>query len=399
MDFRDSESEARFRAEARAFLAEHAPTDLGDPFDESLDEGRLLARSREWQRTLRAHGWAAILWPREHGGRGLGPVEQVIWNQELSRSGLGESIFVVGIGMAGPTIIAHGSPGQQARYLPPMLGGDEIWCQLFSEPGAGSDLAALATRAVRDGDAWVVTGQKSWCSGAHYADLGILLARTDPSVPKHAGITYFVLDMRSPGVEIRPLRQMTGGAHFNEVFLEGVRVPDAQRLGPEGGGWAVAMTTLLNERMAFMGLERLFSFEALLEHARARRDELDAVAREELARLYGWVKTLELLNARVITKLGRGLVPDAEGSVMKLALGRLISEGAALGVRLLGADALRRRGPWQDQLLFAPSLHVAGGTDEIQKTTIAQRVLGLPREPRGDRDVPFEALPRSTRPS
>lgn len=399
MDFRDSEAEASFRARARAFLEAHAPEGLGGAYDESLDEARLVARSREWQCTLEAHGWAAILWPREHGGQGLGPVEQIIWNQELSRAGLGESIFVVGIGMAGPTLITHGSPEQKQRYLPPMLRGEEIWCQLFSEPGAGSDLAALATRAVRDGDAWVVTGQKTWCSGAHYADFGILLARSDPSVPKHAGITYFLLDMRSPGIEIRPLRQMTGGSHFNEVFLDGVRIPDAQRLGPEGAGWAAAMTTLVNERMAFMGLERLFAFETLLEHARARRDQLDDVLRDDVARLYGWVKSLELLNARVMTKLGRGVVPDAEGSVMKLLLARVISRGAEVGLRLLGPDRLRRRGPWQDQLLFAPSLHVAGGTDEVQKTTIAQRVLGLPREPRNDRDVPFERLPRGVRAS
>jgi acyl-CoA dehydrogenase len=395
MDFRDSEAEATFRAQARAFLDEHVPEDLGDVYDESVDEERLIVRSREWQRTLEGQGWAAILWPKEHGGQGLGPVEQIIWNQELSRAGLGESIFVVGIGMAGPTIIAHGSPEQKARYLPAMLRGEEIWCQLFSEPGAGSDLAALGARAVRDGDEWVVTGQKTWCSGAHYADFGILLTRTDPSVPKHAGITYFLLDMRSPGVEIRPLRQMTGGSHFNEVFLDGVRIPDAQRLGPEGAGWAAAMTTLMNERMAFMGLERLFAFETLLEHARTHRDRLDDVVRDDLARLYGWVKSLELLNARVMTKLGRGLVPDAEGSVMKLALARVISKGAEVGVRLLGPDVLRRRGPWQDQLLFAPSLHVAGGTDEVQKTTAAQRVLGLPREPRSDRDVPYESLPRA----
>ncbi|MEN8181094.1 MAG: acyl-CoA dehydrogenase family protein [Myxococcota bacterium] len=395
MDFRDSESEAAFRARARAFLAEHAPRDLGDPFDESVDEAALIKRSRAWQNTLEAHGWAAILWPEEHGGQGLGPVEQIIWNQELSRAGLGESIFVVGIGMAGPTLIAHGSREQQARYLPPMLRGDEIWCQLFSEPGAGSDLAALSTRAVREGDQWLVTGQKTWCSGAHYADFGILLTRTDPAVPKHRGITYFLLDLRVPGVEVRPLRQMTGGAHFNEVFLDAARIPDANRLGPEGGGWAATMTTLMNERMAFMGLERLFVFEALLEHARANPERLDGAMRDELARLYGWVKTLELMGARVMTKLGRGLVPDAEGSIMKLALARVLSKGGELGVRLLGEAALRRTGPWQDQHLFAPSLHVAGGTDEIQKTTAAQRVLGLPREPRPDRDVPFESLPRS----
>ena len=232
MDFRDSEKEAAFRAEARAFLEANKPSKWAHPFDDDVDEHALLTGSKAWQRTLYENGWGAILWPKEYGGRGLGPIEAIIWNQELVRLGLGESIFVVGTAMAGPTIIAHGTAEQKSRYLEPLARGDEIWCQLFSEPGAGSDLAALSARAVQDGDHWVVSGQKTWCSGAHYADFGILLARSDPSVPKHDGITYFLLDMRAPGVEVRPLRQMSGGSHFNDVFLNDVRIPDANRLGP-----------------------------------------------------------------------------------------------------------------------------------------------------------------------
>jgi alkylation response protein AidB-like acyl-CoA dehydrogenase len=241
----------------------------------------------------------------------------------------------------------------------------------------------------------VVSGQKTWCSGAHYSDWGILLARTDPTVPKHRGITYFLLDMHAPGVEVRPLRQMSGGAHFNEVFLNEVRIPDADRLGPVGGGWAAAMTTLLSERMALGGTGGFFSFEELAGHARAHRERLDAVLRDELARLYCWNKTLDLLNARVVTKLGRGQIPDAESSVTKLALGRILTRGADLGLRIAGADGLRRHGSWQRQFLTAPALHIAGGTDEIQKNQIAERVLGLPREPRSDKDLPFEKLRRS----
>jgi acyl-CoA dehydrogenase len=395
MDFRDSPGEAAFRAEARAFLEASRPAHWAHPFDEDVDEVELVATQRAWQRTLFENGWAALLWPREYGGRGLGPVEQIVWNQELGRLGLGETLFVVGIAMAGPTIIAHGSPEQKARYLPPLLRGDEIWCQLFSEPAAGSDLASLATRAVRDGSDWVVSGQKTWCSGAHYSDRGILLARTDPTLPKHKGITYFLLDMRAPGIEVRPLRQMSGGAHFNEVFLNEVRVPDAHRLGPAEAGWAAAMTTLLNERMALGGTGGFFSFDALAEHARANRGRLDSVTRDQIARLYCWNKTLDLLNARVVTQLGRGRIPNAESSVMKLALGRILSAGADLGLRLAGPGALHRHGVWQHQLLTAPSLHIAGGTDEIQKNLVAERVLGLPREGRGDRDVPFEKLRRS----
>jgi alkylation response protein AidB-like acyl-CoA dehydrogenase len=397
MDLRDSPAEAAFRAEARAFLEAHAPRNLPDYFDDDvdLDAEAFLDLWRPWQHTLHEHGWASITWPKAYGGRGLGPIEQIIWNQERSRAGIGESLFVVGIGLAGPTLIAHGSEAQRQRFLPPMLRGDEIWCQLFSEPGAGSDLAALSTRAERDGDHWVVSGQKTWCSGGHYADFGLLLARTDPSVPKHDGISYFLLDMHAPGVEVRPLRQMTGGSHFNEVFLNEVRVPDESRLGSEGGGWKVAMTTLMNERIHIGGIEGWLQFDDLAAHARENRQRLDPVLRDELARLYTWVKTLELLNARVITKLGHGQIPTAESSVMKLALARIISRAGELGVALLGPDALRRRGTWQNQLLGAPALHIAGGTDEVQKNVAAERVLGLPAEPRSDRDVPFDALPRS----
>ncbi len=394
MDLRDSDGEAAFRAEARVFLEAHAPADLPDYFDDDDDES-FVERWRAWHEVVVEHGWAALTWPAEYGGRGLGPVEQIVWNQELARQGIGESLYVVGIGMAGPTIIAHGSDEQKRRYLDPMRTGEEIWCQLFSEPGAGSDLAALATRAVRDGDDWVVTGQKTWCSGAHYGDFGILLARTDPSLPKHDGITYFLTEMRAPGVEVRPLRQMTGGSHFNEVFLNEVRIPDERRLGPVGGGWGVAMTTLMNERMAMGGLERMFSFDTLLEHARAHRENVDEPTRDEIARLYTWTRTLELLNARIITKLGRGEIPDAESSVMKLALARVVTKYAELGLRLLGPEALLRRGYWQNQFLGAPSLHIAGGTDEIQKNIAAERVLGLPREPRADRGIPFSDLSRS----
>jgi alkylation response protein AidB-like acyl-CoA dehydrogenase len=395
MDFRDSPAEAAFRAEARAFLDAHAPARLGDYWSDDASQAEVFAQHRAWQRVLADHGWAAITWPRSFGGRGLGPIEQIIWNEELARRGLAGSLFVVGIGMAGPTIIAHGSDAQKARLLAPMLRADEIWCQLFSEPGAGSDLAALATRAERDGDDWVVTGQKTWSSGAHQADFGILLARTDPRAPKHAGITYFLLDMRLPGITVRPLREMTGESHFNEVFLDAVRVPDAARLGPVGGGWACAQTTLLNERMAMGGVEGMLSFEALREFVLRHPERVDDVLRDELARLWGRLRTLQLLNARVVTKLGRGEMPAAEAAVMKLAIARLMTHAADVALRAAGPEALLRRGYWQNQFLFAPAWHIAGGTDEIQKTLAAERVLGLPREPRPDRDVPFEELPRS----
>jgi len=389
MDLRDSPEEAAFRAEVRAFLEANAPRDLPDYYDDQVDHEAFLARSRAWQRTLYDAHWASITWPVEYGGRGLGPVQQIIWNQEQGRAGIGESLSMVGVSMAGPTLIAHGTDAQRQRYLDPMLRGDEMWCQLFSEPGAGSDLGSLATRAVREGDDWVVNGQKTWCTGGHYGDFGILIARTDPSLPKHAGITYFVLAMKTPGVEVRPLRDMTGMAHFNEVFLNDVRIPDANRVGPENGGWGVAMTTLMNERMAMGGVERMIPLAELMELAAANRDRLDARLRDEIAKLYTWVRSVQLLNDRIITKLSHGQMPAAESSVMKLAIARVFTLATELGVALQGPHALERRGFWQKRWLGAPSMHIAGGTDEVQKNVAAERFLGLPRDPRPDADRPF----------
>ncbi len=393
MDFRDSDAHAAFRAEARAFLDEHAPDPAELYGDDPLAASHFDAH-QAWQRKLAAHGWSGLNWPEEYGGRGLGPIEQIIWNQELARKGLGLSMFMPGISMAGPTIIAHGTEEQKQRYLGPLLQGDEVWCQLFSEPGAGSDLASVGCRAERDGDDWVIQGQKTWSSGAEDADFGILLCRTDPSVPKHAGITYFLLPMDTPGVEIRPIRQMNDATHFADTFLNEVRIPDACRLGPVGGGWTCAMTTLMNERIGMGGMET-FRFDDLAELARTRRERVDSVLRDELVKVYGWGKTLELLNARIVTKLERGQIPDAESSVMKLAIARLMTKAADVGLRLQGPEGMLRPGHWQNQFLFAPAMHVAGGTDEIQKNVAAERTLGLPKEPRSDRDVPFEALPRN----
>jgi len=396
MDFQDSPSEAAFRSEAQAFLDAHAPESIGSYWSDDRSQEEVFGAHRQWQRTLYAHGWAAITWPEAYGGRGRGPIEQIIWNQELARRGLSGSLFLVGIGMAGPTLIAHGSDAQRQRYLDPMLRADEVWCQLFSEPGAGSDLASLATRAVRDGDQWVVSGQKTWCSGAQYADFGILLARTDPKRPKHEGITYFLLDMKSPGIEVRPLVEMTGDTHFNEVFLNEVRVPDAARLGALNQGWACAQTTLMNERMAMGGVEGMLSFEDLRAFVlEEQAGSPEPGIRDQLVRVYAQMRTLELLNARVVTKLGRGQMPTSESSVMKLAIARLMTDAADVALRAMGPRALLRRGYWQNQFLFSPAWHIAGGTDEVQKNVCAQRVLGLPREPRADRGIPFEELPRS----
>jgi alkylation response protein AidB-like acyl-CoA dehydrogenase len=395
MDFRDSPREADFRAEATGFLDAHAPRSFRSYTTEGADMEEVFHEHVAWQKTLARHGWGALTWPKAYGGRGLGPIEQIIWNEELTQRGAAHSMLAVGIGMAGPTLIAHGTEEQKQRYLAPLLHADEVWCQLFSEPGAGSDLASLATRAARDGDGWIVNGQKTWCSGAQHAQFGILIARTDPKAPKHKGITYFLLDMKTPGIEVRPLVEMTGEARFNEVFLNDVRVPDAARLGPLHGGWGVTQTTLLNERMAMGGLSSLLDFDALRAFVKAQGASADPLLRDEVARVYVELKSLQLLNARVVTKLGRGQIPTAESSVMKLALARVMTRAAEAAMKALGPRALSRRGFWQNEFLFAPAWHIAGGTDQVQKNVCAERVLGLPKDPHDPKDIPFDELPRS----
>jgi len=380
VDLRDSPTEAAFRAEARAFLAEHPPPAEADTYRAKVEESVALERAAEWQRTLFDHGWAALLWPVDAGGRGLGPVEQIIWSQELARAGGMQSLYMVGIGMVGPTLIVHGSPSQRAELLEPILSGEHIWCQLLSEPGAGSDLAGLHTRAVRDGDEWVVNGQKVWSSGAHYAHFGILLARTNTDVPKHRGLTCFACPMDTPGVEPRPLRQMTGAANFNEVFLTDARIGDGWRIGGIDDGWSVARTLLANERMALSGADGAFSFEQLADAARERSDRVDPVVRDRMARLYSQVRTLDFLNARVMTKLGRGETPTAEASVMKLALAAIVTEGATIALGLLGAEGMLGDTPQSHRLVGSPAMHIGGGTDEVNKNIVAERVLGLPRD-------------------
>jgi alkylation response protein AidB-like acyl-CoA dehydrogenase len=381
VDLSDSPAEAAFRAEARAFLAEHAPTDGINTYRADVDEATALRAAEKWQRTLFDHGWAALMWPESAGGRGLGPVEQIIWNQEQTRAGVTQSLYMVGVGMVGPTLVVHGSSEQQKRFLEPILSGAHVWCQLLSEPGAGSDLAGLTTRAVRDGDEWIVNGQKVWSSGAHYSQFGILLARTNPDVPKHQGLTCFACPMDVAGVDVRPLRQMTGDAHFNEVFLTDARIPDANRIGPAGEGWNVARTLLANERMALSGAEGAFSFEELAVAARACSDRVDTIVRDRLARLYTKVRTLDFLNARVITKLGRGETPTAEASIMKLALAGIVTDGATLSLALVGPNGMLDETPEPRRFIATPAMHIGGGTDEINKNLVAERILGLPREP------------------
>jgi alkylation response protein AidB-like acyl-CoA dehydrogenase len=392
LDFNDTPEEAAFRAEARTWLAAHAapkttdsapPATLTDAF--SAEETDHVRRSKAWQATLYDGGWAGITWPKEYGGRGGTTIEAVIFAEEQSHFDVPGSIFTQGIGMGGPALMAHGSEDQKDRYLAPMLRGDEVWCQLFSEPGAGSDLASLTTRAELDGDTWIVNGQKVWTSSAHYSDFGILLARTGEPADRSRGISYFLLDVRSPGVDIRPLRQMTGAAHFNEVFLTDVSIPAANLVGRLNGGWAAAMTTLTSERtlISALGGDR---FPRLLELARAHARTTDPRVRQSLAQSYIGFQLVKYLGWRQLTALSQGREPGPESSIAKLALSVRLGEMGDLIMALQGpAGTLVSADP---QVMYLDSLFVGqwssrfgGGTEQVQRNIIAERILGLPRDP------------------
>ena len=383
------------RAAVRRFLAETLRPDGRPPPD--------------WFSRLATAGYTAPHWP-EPWGLGASPAEQLVIDEELRRANVGRPENPIGIGWAGPTLVRAGTPEQQERWLPGILDGSEVWCQLFSEPGAGSDLASLSTTAVRDGDEWVVNGQKIWTSLAREARFGILLARTDPSAPRHRGISYFVLDMRSAGVEIRPIRQMDGGATFNEVFLDGVRLPAGNIVGAEGDGWRLAKVTLGNERVALSEEGALWgrgpTVAALFDAVRAAgRQPLDPVSRQRLAAIYTEAEVLRILRLRTVAALvGRAAQPGRsaefpgeaaaepgpEASVRKALADRHGQRLFNLAVDLCGADGMLYREnpphlpglfPWVAGFLFSPALTIGGGTAEVQRNIIAERVLGLPRDP------------------
>jgi acyl-CoA dehydrogenase len=316
--------------------------------------------------------------------------QEIVYQQERARFDVPDHQFRIGIMLAGPTLIAHGTDEQKSRWLRPMLRGEEIWCQLFSEPEAGSDLASLRTTAVRDGDDWIVNGQKVWSSGAHHSEWGMLLARTDPEAPKHKGITYFGLDMRTPGIEVRPLRQLTGGAHFNEVFFTDVRVPDTDRIGDANAGWGVAQTTLLNERASIAQIvgegSIVKGLVALARQADAegRRGWSDPRVRQEIAAVAIEESIMRYIGMRIVTAFSQGSFPGPEASVAKLVIGRLMKHSADVALALGGPAAVSgipEMRDWAMSFLVAPSLRIAGGSDEVQRNIIGERVLGLPREP------------------
>lgn len=406
MDFNDTPEEAAFRAQVRSWLEANATPRRSreDKFGAGLDYADYLAAAKQWQAKKAKAGYASIAWPKEMGGLGGTPAMQVVYSQEEAKFLVPGLIFEVSLGTALPTVAMWGTPEQKTMHLAPALMGDHIWCQLFSEPSAGSDLGNLRTRAVLEGDEWVVTGQKVWTSGAHNADYGILLARTDWDQPKSKGLTMFILDMKAPGVEVRPIRQPTDERHFNEVFLSNVRIPDTDRLGPVNQGWKVMLSTLMQERFS---LGENFSgdlYAQLIDLARkaewnGRPALEDQRVRDGIADAYIRQFGVDLVVRRGMSAISKGQSPGPEMAAIKLVGARAFQTGGALAMELGGAEGLIAADDlgreWAlPQLLWlsAPGARIAGGTDEIQKNTIAERVLGLPGEIRTDRDVPFRDL-------
>jgi alkylation response protein AidB-like acyl-CoA dehydrogenase len=402
MDFSDTTEEAAFRAEVVAFLSANARPLVGRAGDGPVDDDH-VARARAWQAKKAEAGFAGITWPRRFGGRGGTPMQHVIYAQEESKYDVPQHVFEIGLGMCIPTLMAYAAPEVSAEHVGPALRGEKIWCQLFSEPGAGSDVAGLRMKAERDGEDWVINGQKIWTSGAHFCDYGLLLTRTDPSVPKHKGLTMFFLDMKSPGVETRRIKQISGTSNFNEVFFTDVRIPDAQRLGGVGEGWKVALTTLMHERLAIGSLPGP-DFADLFELARGMDmngapASKDGAVRDKLADWYVQSKGLEYTKMRTLTALSRGQMPGPEASIYKAVSAVKIQQIATFALDLMDTagmisdpETAPMRAFFQNALLNSPAGRIAGGTDEILKNIIAERVLGLPGDIRVDRDVAFNAL-------
>ena len=402
MDFNDTAEETKFREEAAAWLKANVPS------AEELKGVDAMGQAKLWQKKKADAGWACLRWPKEFGGRAATAIEQVIWGQEEAKvNPPNTGVFMIGQGMGGPTMMAWATEEQQKKYLPKLASGEEIWCQLFSEPAGGSDLAALRTRAERDGDDWLINGQKIWTSGAQYSDYGIIVLRTDPNVPKHQGLSYFFIDMKSPGIEIKPIKQMSGASGFNEVYFTDVRVPDAQRLGEVGQGWQVALTTLMNERAAIGGGGGGAGFKSAMKLASEVYidDELaikNQGVRAKLANWYVQEAGLKYTGLRSLTALSRGELPGPENSIGKLVGAPKTQDLSSFAIDLMEqAGVAWTPGSEDEEYLFQsaymeiPGMRIAGGTDEIMANIIAERVLGLPQEPRMDKGIPFSEVPTS----
>lgn len=397
MDLNDTPEQAAYRERVRGWLEQHkaeAP-EVRSTRAGAEDADYLRAR-RAWQGQLAEGGLAGVTWPHEFGGQGLGPIEQVIVNQELGRAGVPGILDVIGLGMLGPCLIAHGTDEQKTRHLGPMLHGDEVWCQLFSEPAAGSDLAAVQTRAaVQDDGSFVLNGQKVWTTNAHFASFGLLLARTNPDVPKHKGMTMFIVPMDASGVTVRGLRQISGEAEFNEVFFDDVRVGPEMVVGGVDNGWGTALTVLMYERLTIgLGSEGLGYNPK--RFARALASDPDAVKDKAVRKALGEIGTdllaLRFASYRTLSALSQGQIPGPESGLAKVTTVNAAIAAGDLIADVLGPDALDEDSEWAYMISFLPGLKSAGGTEQILRNTIGERVLGLPPEPRLDKGIPFSEL-------
>jgi alkylation response protein AidB-like acyl-CoA dehydrogenase len=393
VDLNDSPEQAEYRQKARSWLEEHkgeAPPKSGSSEDKAYIDAR-----RAWQGKLAEAGLAGVTWPKEYGGQGLGPIEQVTVNQELSRAGVPGILDAIGIGMLGPCIIAHGTEEQKNRYLAPLLHGDEVWCQMFSEPAAGSDLAAVQSRARQSDDgSWTLNGQKVWTTNAQFASYGLLLARTDPDVPKHKGLTMFIVPMDAEGVLVRGLRQISGEAEFNEVFFDDAKLAEDSVVGGVGNGWGTALTVLMFERLTIGFGSETFGSPARLAQAiagdpAARRD---ADIRQRLGSIITDMTAVRFAGYRALTQLQRGQIPGPEAGLAKVTMVNGGINAMDLGIDVLGPEGLGQDSEFVYMTSFLPGLKSAGGTEQILRNTIGERVLGLPPEPRLDKGIPFSEL-------
>ena len=393
MDLNDTPEQAAYREEVRAWLEANkadAPQRSGSSEDTAYIDSR-----RAWQRRLAENGLAGVTWPQEFGGRGLGPMEQVTVNQEISKAGVPGILDVIGIGMLGPCLIAHGTDEQKGRHLGPMLHGDEVWCQMFSEPAAGSDLAAVQTRARQNEDGtWTLNGQKVWTTNAQFASYGLLLARTDADVPKHKGLTMFIVPMNAKGVVVRGLRQISGEAEFNEVFFDDVTLDKDAVVGGVGNGWGTALTVLMFERLTIGFGSEGFGSPAKLAETVATDDaaRTSPEVRERLGHIITEMLAVRFNGYRALTVLARGQIPGPEAGLAKVTLVNAAISATELGADVVGPEALDADSDWAYLISFLPGLKSAGGTEQILRNTIGERVLGLPPEPRLDKGVPFSEL-------
>jgi alkylation response protein AidB-like acyl-CoA dehydrogenase len=405
MNFDDNPQEAEYRARVRAWIEANAP-DMSalSPEERRNWHDSHKRAARRWQAIKADAGYACISWPKERGGAGGTTIEEAIFNQEESRAGVQFTYFMTGLHMLLPALMEFSNDEVSLARVPPAVRGDEIWCQLFSEPSSGSDAAATRTTAVQDGDHWVINGQKVWNSGAHAADFGMIIARTDPAVPKHKGLSAFWVDMKTPGLEVRPIKMMSGDSELNEVFLSEVRIPDNQRIGAPGDGWKVVISTLMNERAA-LGSGTGLSWRDIIEIARQSpafggSTLEDPAFREWLADYYVNAEAIRLLSFRTLTALSRGQAPGPEGSAGKLLWATQTQEltNQALDMQdhfglIDDPEVALMNGAFQHRFLWAPALRLGGGTDEIMKNIIAERVLGLPGDVRVDKTIPFREIP------